>query len=670
MNELVNATLVGSRESRPTVKLKFRDGNKVKDSTLRGIYPYFYVNPVEKIRFPFHERESGHISFMGKPVDKLSFTSIDQLETGKRNVDFSMESDVFYLTRFLVDSNLVFGLNRRILYFDIEVEMGKGSLDTENAPQPVIVIDAFDNFSNRHYSFTMEEYAEDGIKARIFDDEDLLLNNFFAFCNELNPDVMIGWNSNNYDFPYLLNRSKRNDLFGTYHHQLYYKNTQPLDLMKTYMEFGERGGRYFLDHVASLVLNKRKTKGLGVLPHCIEDVTLTKEIDEKLKLSQLVFAFQHIVPLNTIDIMSRSNIIETFMLKKYHDKYVIPNRGHVKHVKYKGAIVRDPLKGLHENVSVLDLVSLYPSIVMHNNISPDRDIRNPGILSESIEEIFNKRMVHKKAYKEKGDTQSGIWNTSYKFLLNAFIGILGFSNSRFYDRELASEVTGWERKLLTRIWNFVEDKNIQLLAGDTDSFFCEYDKPLELVDEVNEMLHAEWGEEFNIDLDKQFKMLFMYDKKKNYFGLTKEGNLKITGTVVNRTSCPLYLRNKLMEAFKLILEKKSIKDIKEETSKKIREQDTMDIAEWMRLSSIDPKVQTAHLKAAKNRLRLYRIPFSQGEKLPLIPTKDSHIGYLAIHEDIIDDLPEIDYDTILEKWFNRPLKEIENVLTQTHLFAY
>ena len=668
MNELVNATLVGSRESRPSVKLKFRDGNKVKYSTLRGIYPYFYVNPAEKLHFPFHEKESDHISYMGKPLDKLSFTSIDQLETGKRNVDFSMESDVFYLTRFLVDSNLVFGLNRRILYFDIEVEMGKGSLDTENAPQPVIVIVAFDNFTNRHYSFTMREYAEDGIEAFVFDDEDLLLNNFFAFCNRINPDIMIGWNSNNYDFPYLFNRSKRSDLFGTYHHQLYYNNTQPLDLMKTYMEFGERGGRYFLDHVASLVLNKRKTKGLGVLPHCIEDVTLTKEIDEKLKLSQLVFAFQHIVPLNTMDIMSRSAIIETFMLKKYHDKYVIPNRGHVKHIKYKGAIVRDPVKGLHENVSVLDLVSLYPSIVMHNNISPDRAIRNPGILSEAIQEIFNKRMVHKNAYKEKGDTQSGIWNTSYKFLLNAFIGILGFSNSRFYNRELAAEVTGWERKLLTRIWNFVEDKDIQLLAGDTDSFFCEYSNPLELVDEVNDMLHAEWGEEFNIDLDKQFKILFLYDKKKNYFGLTKEGSLKITGTVVNRTSCPLYIRTRLMETFKLILEKKPTKNIKEDVSKKIREQSIMDIAEWMRLSSIDPKVNTAHLKAAKNRLRLYRIPFSQGEKLPIIPTKDSHIGYLAIHEDIINNLPKVDYDAILEKWYNRPLKEIENILNQRTLF--
>jgi len=103
--------------------------------------------------------------------------------------------------------------------------------------------------------------------------------------------------------------------------------------------------------------------------------------------------------------------------------------------------------------------SLYPSIVMHFNISPDRDIRNPGILTETIKELFERRLEYKKLYKERGDTQSQIWNTSYKFLLNACIGILGYSKSRFYNR----------KKLLTYIWKRVEDRGIPILAGDTDA---------------------------------------------------------------------------------------------------------------------------------------------------------------------------------------------------------
>ncbi|WAE39636.1 MAG: hypothetical protein FHOMOCKG_00108 [Methanophagales virus GBV302] len=196
--------------------------------------------------------------------------------------------------------------------------------------------------------------------------------------------------------------------------------------------------------------------------------------------------------------------------------------------------------------------------------------------------------------------------------------------------------------------------------------------PESIMNEINDDLHSKWGPEFNLDVDKKFEVLFLYNKKKNYFGITDEGKLKITGTVVNRTSCPLYIRNKLMTAFENILrgEWEELRRIKSQIRLEIREQDIMDIAEWVRLSSTSPKVQTAHLKAAKNRLRLYRIPYHSGEKLPIVPTKVASIGYLAIHENIIDDLPEIDYDAVLAKWFYNPLKEIEDTLSQTNLSRF
>jgi len=672
MMELVNASLIGSRNSRPTVKLKFREGWNVTYSVRKGEYPYFYVKPEEEILFPIIKRESGFVSYTGEPLDKISFKSIEDLKRGKRNVDFSAEADIPYLTRYLVDTGLTYGLNRRILYFDIEVERDNGSLDTENAPLPVTVIDAYDSFTKKHYPFVLEDYAIEGVKAFVFKNDEQLIKSFLSFCERLDPDLIVGWNSSNYDLPYLFNRSRNKKMFRDYHDELTIGESQPLDLMRAYREFGERGGRYFLDHVAFLILGRRKDKSLPELLHCIEDVTLTKEIDEALKLTQLVFSFQNLVPLNTIDIMNRSSIIEAYLLKKYHNKYVLPNKRHASHTKYKGALVRDPQKGLHRDVTVLDLVSLYPSIVMHFNISPDRDIRNPGILTETIKEIFERRLEYKKLYKERGDTQSQIWNVSYKFLLNACVGMLGYGKSRFYNRDLAAEVTAYERKILTFIWEYVENKGIPILAGDTDALMITHPHPEEIMNEINDELHSKWGPEFNLDVDKKFRVLFLYNKKKNYFGITDEGKLKITGTVVNRTSCPLYIRNKLMTAFELVLNGKwdELKEIKSQIRTEIREQDVMDVAEWVRLSSTSPKVETAHLKAAKNRLRLYRIPFHSGEKLPIVPTKVASIGNLAIHENITDDLPEIDYDAILVKWFYNPLKEIEDTLSQTNLNGF
>jgi len=252
--ELVNASLIGSRKRRPSVKLKFREGRNIAYSVQKGEYPYFYVKPEEEVKFPHVSRESGFVSYDDKPLHKISFNSIEDLETGKRNVSFSMESDIPYLTRYLIDSGLTFGLNRRILYFDIEVERGNGSLDTEHTPLPITVIDAYDNYTQRHYPFVLRDYAIDGVKAFVFDNDEELLKSFLSFCKTLDFDVIIGWNSSNFDFPYIYNRAKDKSMFRKYHDELTIGESQPLDLMRAYREFGERGGRYFLDHVAYLVL--------------------------------------------------------------------------------------------------------------------------------------------------------------------------------------------------------------------------------------------------------------------------------------------------------------------------------------------------------------------------------------------------------------------------------
>jgi len=667
---LVYASLIGNIKERPLIKLKFRqEDGSVKYSTIKGFPPYYYIDSKEAILFPYLSRKEGYYTYLNRPVDKLSFNSIEDLITGKRNSNSQWESDFSYLNRLLIDSNLVYGMDRRLLYLDIEVERGTGSLDTENSPQPIIVIDVFDSYTNKHYPFALEEYAEKGIDAKIFSTEKEMLNAFFNFYNQINPDVVITFNGISYDLPYLYNRSKQKDIFEKYHKNIYLQDAQHIDILQAYYEFVERGKRSSLDHISYLQLGKRKTKSFKSLRHCIEDVTLTKEVDEYLKLSKLVFTFQNIVPLNSFDVMHRSNVIEAFLLKKYHNKYVLPNRGHVEHIKYKGAIVREPVKGLYqEEVSVLDLVSLYPSIVMQYNISPDRELREPGIISKAIKEIYDIRLGYKRVYKEEGDEQSEMWNTAYKFLLNAIIGMYGYPNSRFYNRELAQEVTSKEREILTNIWSFVEKKDIKIIAGDTDSIFAKFDDVIGMVDEINDMLHKKYGEGFEIDLDKKFKVLFMFDKKKNYIGLNENGKLKVTGTVINKTSCPIFIRDCLIEYFKLLLNGKSTKKLKEQIQKDIYNQDIMDVCEWIKLATINPTNETAQLKAAKNRKLLYNIPYFQGEKLPMIPTKDSRFRILAIHEDIdVDKIPQPDYQQILNKWFYRTTNEVEGILQQKDL---
>ena len=60
-----------------------------------------------------------------------------------------------------------------------------------------------------------------------------------------------------------------------------------------------------------------------------------------------------------------------------------------KHSSYEGAIVFDPIVGYYEEepVSVLDFMSLYPSIIMSHNFSPDTLVQKEEFKSLEIPKV-------------------------------------------------------------------------------------------------------------------------------------------------------------------------------------------------------------------------------------------------------------------------------------------
>lgn len=175
-----------------------------------------------------------------------------------------------------------------------------------------------------------------------------------------------------------------------------------------------------------------------------------------------------------------------------------------------GAFVQEPVLGRHEWLYDLDLQSLYPSIIMTLNISPETKMGKvlnwdaedfmhevdkiyifysvgkkkkmnhaelkeflhdnyysiaangvvyrtdtKGFLPTILDLWFNERVEYKdkmKDYKKKGDKQ---WTKYYnlrqlaqKVLLNAFYGVLGLQSFRFYDIENAAAVTETGRNII------------------------------------------------------------------------------------------------------------------------------------------------------------------------------------------------------------------------------
>jgi DNA polymerase I len=180
----------------------------------------------------------------------------------------------------------------------------------------------------------------------------------------------------------------------------------------------------------------------------------------------------------------------------------------------KGGHVLDPEAGLQENVIVMDYKSLYPTIMIANNICFStlqgrefiaRD-KYKGIVPRILEGLLEKRQILKaKAKKAKGPEDFRILDMTQwavKILLNSFYGYFGYLRSRMYELIIANAVTSMGRDTIVRTKEIIENEigraalhegqvflkegidsgpegsiivSLKVVYGDTDSVFVKID---------------------------------------------------------------------------------------------------------------------------------------------------------------------------------------------------
>ncbi|RGB22086.1 DNA polymerase family B-domain-containing protein [Rhizophagus diaphanus] len=189
--------------------------------------------------------------------------------------------------------------------------------------------------------------------------------------------------------------------------------------------------------------------------------------------------------------------------------------------KFPGAYIFPPVKGLKNRrlVTGLDFASLYPSLIMTYNLSPDKiilsqehavSVEQSDKKLHKLEFLFNnqcawsvqhnnipeekglyvivleylsakrnelkRRLASLKAKKKDIDlviSSMGKDAEQYalKVYMNTFYGTAGDSKSPFFLRELAGGVTSAGRRNIKHVADFVKSKGFQIKYGDTDSLY-------------------------------------------------------------------------------------------------------------------------------------------------------------------------------------------------------
>jgi DNA polymerase elongation subunit (family B) len=292
------------------------------------------------------------------------------------------------------------------------------------------------------------------------------------------------------------------------------KGISQLDYLDLFKKFGYSYGpqeSYKLDHIAHVVLGEKKLSyeeysNLHTLykhnhqkfiDYNIKDVELVDRIEDKLGLITLCMTMAYKGGVNYNDTFGTTMIWDTIIYRRlYANNIVVPFVEDKVKTNYPGGFVKEPQVGIHDNVVSFDLNSLYPSIIMQYNMSPETisegeitqfDIENvltksvrpdnrgkalaangqyfrtdkPGIIPFIIDEMYKERVGIKQemitAQKElqkvdKNDKQEMYRierdiaiaenrQMAIKILLNSLYGALGNRYFRFFDQRIAEAIT-------------------------------------------------------------------------------------------------------------------------------------------------------------------------------------------------------------------------------------
>ena len=288
------------------------------------------------------------------------------------------------------------------------------------------------------------------------------------------------------------------------------------------------------------------------------------------------------------DEVLRFEVLSSYYIREQpRQKYVVEevenlDNEHSDSPRYIGGwVFEHPNPGKYKNIHVFDITSLYPTMIVNNNISfetvncacctknmlarvpnhvlDDTTTSNvtqhvcqkyAGVLTKQIADYMSKRIEYKQRSKEKDISGQAreyrIISNAYKILINSAYGQLGHSYSKYENVKAAELVTRYGRYTIKQCIKIAEDVfGWTIIYGDTDSMFVS-----SYVSEVDRQLFIDicyLQLNVNMDLDKVYDRLLVSGKK-NYVGVSGE-NTVIRGLGGKKSDRCLWVKN----AFKQML---------------------------------------------------------------------------------------------------------------------
>jgi len=159
-----------------------------KDSNFR---PYFY-----------YEDDSGEYKTIdGGRAKKIVLDKPKEVPIVREDYDHC-EADIVYVNRYIIDKiEKIEKSEIRICYIDIEIKRTeRGYESPQVARNPILAICCFDSFEREYWQVCLNKTHQD---------EKEMMKDFIKYVREKDPDMLIAWSGDNFDFPFIINRLRK-----------------------------------------------------------------------------------------------------------------------------------------------------------------------------------------------------------------------------------------------------------------------------------------------------------------------------------------------------------------------------------------------------------------------------------------------------------------------------
>lgn len=249
----------------------------------------------------------------------------------------------------------------------------------------------------------------------------------------------------------------------------------------------------------------------------------------------------------------------------------------------RGGFIFEPRIGVFDSVGEIDFSSMYPSLMVKKNISPETVLcgccsesalkvpelgwhicdRRIGLIPRVLKLILEKRLDYKRL---KNTVQDPVRREVYdrkqralKWILVTCFGYLGYRNARFGKIDSHIAVCAFARDVLLRTAHIAERQGFENLHGIVDCLWLR--KPGVTEEDYLELCReVEKDTGLPISFEGIYRWIVFLPSKTNrnmpvlnrYFGVFRDGKIKVRGIAARRSDTPKLVRDAQLDMINML----------------------------------------------------------------------------------------------------------------------